>query len=303
MWVGINAGFGTPIGTSWPFIESVGFHFVRQDIPVDATDRVLTALLSEFVGRRTKLLALLGGGTNRTRAGRRIEPNVFAALGGRVARVAAALGVDPLIEVGNEPDIGHPEYASRPGDFAAAVSMTRAALRQAGFHGAVVSGGISNLSRERLEYLAAMVRAGLPSDVILGVHRYPHGFSAEQPHPGFADRDAEWRRLTEIAGARDVAVTEVGHHTAPRGRRRLGLFGRRRRLTEEEVARDVLFDLEFFRDRGCLMTAVYQINDGKTSRPVDRYGLRDASGRAKPAVEAVRRFIRGADSLNDLPAT
>lgn len=294
MWVGINAGFGTPIGTSWPFIESVGFHFVRQDIPVDATDRVLTALLSEFIGRRTKLLALLGGGTNRTRAGRRIEPNVFAALGGRVARVAAALGVDPLIEVGNEPDIGHPEYASRPGDFAAAVSMTRAALRQAGYHGAVISGGISNLSRERLQYLEAMVGAGLPSDVILGVHRYPHGLSAEQPHPGFADRDAEWRRLMEIAGARDIAVTEIGHHTAPRGRRRLGIFGRRRRLTEDDVARDILFDLDFFRDRGCLLAAVYQINDGRTDSAIDRYGLRDARGRAKPAVEAVRGFIRGA---------
>ena len=294
MWVGVNAGFGGPLGDSWAFVEAVGFHFVRQDIPVDATDRVLTTLLSEFVGRRTKLLALLGGGTNRTRAGRRIEPNVFAALGARVVRVAAALGVDPLIEVGNEPDIGHPEYASRPGDFAAAVSMTRAALRDAGFHGAVISGGISNLSRERLDYLAAVVRAGLPSDVILGVHRYPHGFSAEQPHPGFETRDAEWRRLMQIAGGRDIAVTEIGHHTAPRGRRRFGLFGTRRRLTEEEVARDVLFDLEFFRDRGSLVAAVYQINDGATNRPVDRYGLRDTTGRAKPAVDAVRRFIAAA---------
>lgn len=298
MWVGINAGFGDPIGTSWPFIESVGFHFIRQDIPVDATDRVLTTLLSEFAGRRTKLLALLGGGTNRTRAGRRIEPNVFAALGGRLARVAAALGVDPLIEVGNEPDIGHPEYVSRPGDFAAAVSLTRAALREAGFHGAVISGGISNLSRERLDYLAAVVRAGLPADVILGFHRYPHRFSAEQPHPGFATRDAEWARFMEIAGGRDVACTEVGHHTAPRGRRRFGLFGRQRSLTDEEVARDLLFDLEFFRDRGCLLSAVYQINDGATNRHVDRYGLRDAAGRAKPAVAVVRRFIRGASGAS-----
>jgi hypothetical protein len=294
MWVGINAGFGAPLGDSWPFVESVGFHFVRQDIPVDATDRVLTALLSEFVGRRTRLLALLGGGANRTRAGRRIEPNVFAALGARVARVAAALGVDPLVEVGNEPDIGHPEYASRPGDFAAAVSLTRAAMRGAGFHGAIISGGVSNLSRERLDYLSAVVRAGLPPDVILGVHRYPHGLSAQQPHPGFEDRDAEWRRLMEIAGGRDIAVTEVGHHTAPRGRRRFGVFGSRRRLTDEEVARDVLFDLEFFRERGCLLTAVYQINDGATNRPVDRYGIRDVNKRPKPVVEALRRFIRNA---------
>jgi hypothetical protein len=293
MWLGINAGFGDSLGPARDFIESVGFHFVRQEFRADANDRRLAALLSEFAGRRTKLLALLGGGTNRTPAGGRIEPQVFAALGARVVQVAAALGVDPIVEIGNEPDIGHPGYATRPADFAAAVSLTHAAMRKAGFRGAVISGGISNLSRERMEYLEVMVRAGLPSDVILGFHRYPHGLSAQQPHPGFADREAEWTRLLEIAGSRDVACTEVGHHTAPRGRRRLGLFGRRQRLSAEEAARDLMFDLDFFRDRGCLMTAVYQLNDGPHDRPVDRYGIRDVAGRPKPVVRNIQQFLGG----------
>lgn len=298
MWLGINAGFGAPLGPALDFIESVGFHFVRQEFRPDANDRHLTALLSEFVGRRTKLLALLGGGTNRTPAGGRIEPQVFASLGARVVHVAAALGVDPIVEIGNEPDIGHAGYASRPADFAAALSLTHAAMRQDGFRGAVVSGGISNLSRERLDYLAAVVRAGIPPDFILGFHRYPHGLSAQVPHPGFANRDAEWNRLMDIAGSRDVACTEVGHHTAPRGRRPLGLFGRRHRLTAEEAARDLMFDLEFFRDSGCLMTAVYQLNDGPHDRPVDRYGIRDVAGRPKAVVTDIRGFISGASAAS-----
>ena len=292
MWLGINAGFGEPLGPAFDFIESVGFHFVRQEFQPDANDRQLASLLSEFVGRRTKLLALLGGGTNRTPAGGRIEPQVFASLGARVVHVAAALGVDPIIEIGNEPDIGHAGYASRPADFAAALSLTHAAMRQDGFRGAVVSGGISNLSRERLDYLAAVVRAGIPPDLILGFHRYPHGLSAQVPHPGFADRDAEWNRLLDIAGSRDVACTEVGHHTAPRGSRRLAIFRRRHRLTADEAARDLMFDLEFFRDRGALMTAIYQLNDGSGDRPVDRYGIRDAAGQPKAVVAEIRRFIQ-----------
>jgi hypothetical protein len=292
MWLGINAGFGAPLGPALDFIESIGFHFVRQEFRGDANDRHLTSLLSEFVGRRTKLLALLGGGTNRTRAGGRIEPQVFASSGARLVHVAAALGLDPIVEIGNEPDIGHPGYASRPADFAAAVSLTHAAMRREGFRGAVITGGISNLSRERLDYLAAVVRAGIPADVIVGFHRYPHGLSARIPHPGFADRDAEWNRLLDIAGSRDVACTEVGHHTAPRGRRRFGLFGRRHRLTAEDAARDLMFDLEFFRDRGALMTAVYQLNDGPHDRSIDRYGIRDATGRPKPVVGAIQAFVK-----------
>jgi hypothetical protein len=293
MWLGINAGFGAPLGPALDFVESVGFHCVRQEFRADAGDRHIASLVSEFAGRRTKLLALLGGGTNRTPSGRRIEPQVFATLGARVVHVAASLGVDPIVEIGNEPDIGHPDYASRPADFAAALSLTHAAMRRQGFRGAVVSGGISNLSRERLDYLAAVVREGIPPDVILGFHRYPRGLSAEVSHPGFADREAEWDRLLDVAGSRDVACTEVGHHTAPRGRRRFGLFGRHHRLTAQEAARDLMFDLEFFRDRGCLMTAVYQLNDGPGDQPVDRYGIQDANGRPKAVVAQIAAFIRG----------
>lgn len=292
MLVGINAGFGAPLRGDRSFIESVGFSLVRQEFRAGFSDRLLARLIGEFAGRSLTLLALLGGGTNRTAAGARIEAHVFAALGARVVRVAQDVGVSRLlIEVGNEPDIGHPDYARRPRDFAAAVAQTHAAVRQAGFGGPVVSGGVSNLSRERLAYLEH-VAGGLPPDVVLGFHRYPRGMGPERPHPGFDSRDDEWLRLRQIAGARAVACTEFGHHTARRRQERFGLLRCRRRVSDEEVADDILFDLRFFQDRGCLLAAIYQLNDGPTDTDIDRYGIRRADGSAKPAVAAISRFLR-----------
>lgn len=293
MLVGINAGFGAPLRANRSFIESVGFSLVRQEFRVAFSDRLLATLIGEFSGRSLTLLALLGGGTNRTAAGARIDPHVFASLGARVVRVAQDLGVSRLlIEVGNEPDIGHPDYARRPRDFTAAVAQTHAAVRQAGFSGTVVSGGVSNLSRERLAYLEQVVAGGLPPDVVIGFHRYPRGLGPERPHPGFGSRDDEWARLRQIAGPRAVACTEFGHHTARRRQGRLGVLRRRRRLSDDDVADDILYDLRFFRDHGCLLSAVYQLNDGPTDTDIDRYGIRRADGSPKPAVAAISRFIR-----------
>jgi hypothetical protein len=290
--VGLTAGFGEPLGAARDFIESIGFAFVRQEIRADATDRTIAALLGEFLGRPITLLALLGGGKNRTAAGARIEPRAFAALASRVVRAAAQLGLTGyMIEVGNEPDIGHPGYATRPEEFASAVAQTEATVRQAGFAGPLISGGISNLSTERLDYLAQMAPR-LPPDVVVGFHRYPRADRPDEPHPGFASRDAEWARLQEIAGARSLACTEFGHHSAPRRQRLLGFLPRRsRRVPDEIVAEYVAYDLEAFQSKGCELAAVYQLNDGPTDRPVDRYGIRRPDGTPKPSADAIAAFI------------
>jgi hypothetical protein len=117
--------------------------------------------------------------------------------------------------------------------------------------------------------------------------------SPRQPHPGFADRDAEWARLTAVTGARQVACTEFGHHTARRRHLRLGLVRPRRRLSEITVAEHIVFDYAYFRDRACLLAAVYQLNDGLSDRAVDRYGVRRADGTPKAAASAIAAFVTG----------
>jgi hypothetical protein len=298
MFVGLNAGFGRPLGADRAFIEATGFTLVRQEFRVGFSDRAIGSLVSEFVGRPLTLLALIGGGTNRAPAGGRIEPHQFAALAARVVAAASDVGLKSFaIEIGNEPDIGHHDYATRPQDFAAAVGQAHASIRQAGHLGPVISGGVSNLSRERLDYLARMVAHGLPPDVWIGFHRYPHGMSPQEPHPGFKDRDDEWRRLIEIAGTRRVACTEFGHHTARRRHARLGWLRPHRRVPEARVAEHIVYDYQYFLERATTIAAVYQINDGPSDRAIDRYGIRRTDGTSKPAVHAIATFVAGGDDV------
>lgn len=289
MLVGLNAGFGDPLTADWPFIHSIGCRLVRQEFRFELDDARLGVLMADVATQPIQLLALLGGGRNQKAAGGRLEPHEFAALGARVVTAASAVGLtDVFIEVGNEPDIGHPDYTSRPADFGEAIRQTHAAVRAAGFVGPVVSGGVSNLSPERLNYLAQMVGSGLPPDVVLGFHRYPHRLGPEVPHPGFSSREAEWARLQSIAAGRAVACTEFGHHTAIRKHGFLGL--QKTRLSDQTVAEHITFDLTFFHDRGCLIAAVYQLNDGPTDTAIDRYGIRRADGTPKPAATAISAF-------------
>ncbi len=292
MLAGLNAGFGRPLGPDWSFVSSLGCALVRQEFRFGIDDATVAQLVADCAGRPVRLLALLGGGTNAA-VGRRIEPHEFALLGTRVVTAAAGLsGV--LIEVGNEPDIGHAGYRTRPEDFADAIRQTHLAVRAAGFQGPVITGGISNLSPARLTYLEAVVRAAVPLDVVVGFHRYPHRLGPHVPHPGFATRDAEWARLESIADGRAVACTEFGHHTA---RRRFGLFGvLRKRVSDATVAEHIAFDLEYFRERDALLAAVYQLNDGPTGAAIDRYGVRRADGTPKPAAAAIAAFTQRAST-------
>jgi hypothetical protein len=183
------------------------------------------------------------------------------------------------------------DYKTRPQDFAVAVEQTFDAVRAAGFAGPVVSGGIANLSRANLTYLERMLNQGLPADVIIGFHRYPKGLKPQNPQDGFSSRDAEWQELSRLANGRAVACTEMGHHTAPRKYKLWGFIPMTKRVSDDEVAEHVVFDLDYFRSRGCLLTAVYQLNDGPSDDiHHDRYGIRRQDGTWKPVAAAIRAF-------------
>lgn len=291
MLVGLNAGFGEPVAHEFAGLTALGFQVIRQDIRPHFTDEHLAALVAEFVGVPLTPLFLLAGGHIDTPLGNRVEPHEIAALGVRVVEETARQGLtDYWLEVGNEPDLAHIDYRSRPGDFAVAVQQTFDAVRAAGFAGPVVSGGISNLSRASLTYLERMLVEGLPADVIVGFHRYPRGLTPENPQDGFDSRDAEWQELQRLANGRAVACTEVGHHTAPRTYKLWGFIPLRKRVSDAEVAEHVIFDLQYFRSRGCLLTAVYQLNDGPDDVHLDRYGIRRLDGTLKPVAGAITTF-------------
>ena len=71
----------------------------------------------------------------------------------------------------------------------------------------------------------------------------------------------------------------------------LGFIPLTKRLSDDTVAQHITFDLTYFRDRGCLLAAVYQLNDGPTDTAIDRYGVRRVDGTPKPAATAMAAFV------------
>jgi hypothetical protein len=285
--LGINAGFGDPLVGEFPFFERLGVDVVRQDLFAHGEGAPVEALVAEFSNQPTKALFMLAGGKIQVPDGsNRIEPHVLAARARRVVEAAQAVGLQGyLLEVGNEPDIAHDGYASRPQDFAEAIRQVHAMVRSLGFEGDIITGGVSNLNQRGLEYLQSMLSTTVvPRDVVLGFHRYPEaGRGAVTPHKGFASRDDEFKALERIRGDRRVACTEFGYHTAED---RVGMFERRRR-SDAEVVDSVRFDLDFFAPRGVLLAALYQLRDGDRDVPEERYGIRRADGTLKPVADAL----------------
>jgi len=276
--VGLQAGFGTSMRADLAAIASYGFTVVRQDLfAVDPAS--VPALVAECVGAPVVPLFLIGGGQIAQPDGSaRLEPEELAAMTMTVVHAARAAGLSTYaLEIGNEPDLAHPDYAERPVDFAEAVRACTVAARDAGFAGTVISGGIANLNTRGFRYLARMIASGLlPADVTIGFHRYPEaGRGPLAPHQWFTSRDDEWQTLRRIVAGRPVTCTEFGYHTADV-------------LDDQGVARSVLWDLAFYDARGVDLAVVYQLNDGPGSTWMDRYGMRRVDGTWKPVADAIR---------------
>jgi len=291
--LGINAGFGDPIAGEFPFFAHLGVGVVRQDLFAHGDAAPIEALVAEFPNRPARALFMLAGGKMQVADGsNRIEPHVLAARARRVVEAAHAAGLQQYsLEVGNEPDIAHDGYASRPQDFAEAIRQVHAVVRPLGFTGDLITGGISNLNERGLEYLHSTLAApSVPADVVVGFHRYPEaGRGPQAPHPGFESREEEFEALAGLVGGRRVACTEFGYHTAED---RMGVLGSRRR-SETEVAEAVQWDLDFYGQRGVLLAALYQLNDGTHDIAEERYGVRRLDGTLKPVADAlVARAVR-----------
>ena len=285
--LGINAGFGEPIAGEFPFFERIGAAAVRQDLFAHGDTAPIETLVAEFSNRPMRAVFMLAGGKMQVADGsNRIEPHVLAARARRVVEAAQAVGLQQYgLEVGNEPDIAHVGYASRPQDFAEAIRQVHAVVRPLGFEGDLITGGVSNLNQRGLEYVQSMLSTlAVPADVVIGFHRYPEaGRGAEAPHRGFESRDEEFEALASLVGGRRVACTEFGYHTAED---RMGSFGHRRR-SESEVADSVRWDLSFFAKRHVLLAAIYQLNDGTRDVAEERYGIRRLDGTLKPVADAL----------------
>lgn len=283
MVVGLCAGFGASLAAEFAGLAAYKFAAARQDLYAGGDPAAVPALVQEFAGAPVAPLFLIGGGQICHADGGRIEPHELAAMTGTVVQTAAAAGLTTYaIEIGNEPDIACAGYSEHPADFAEAIRQSLEAARAHGFLGPCITGGIANLNSRGFRYLADLLRA--PScplaEITIGFHRYPEaGRGPFAPHDRYRSREDEWAAFAKIVGARPVACTEFGYHTAPSDP-----FT----LSNAEVADAVLWDLDFYEPRGVQLAILYQLNDGPTPTWIDRYGVRALDGVWKPVAEAVR---------------
>ncbi|MGE3276713.1 MAG: hypothetical protein AB7O67_16500 [Vicinamibacterales bacterium] len=253
MLVGLQAGFGDPIGVdTLKALRARLVDGVRLDVRGAASEAWVRALIGEAYSVGLEVLAIAS------------------------LREMLWLPAGTAVELENEPDLNGPsatEYAER----------AREAIQIAHARGLRLwVGAVSNLNRRGLDYLAAVVGAIPARGVGVTVHRYPHGSDAMTPHDGFASRDAEVAALRRIIGDRPWGVSEFGYHTAPR-RRLAWLPWWTTRWTDAEVGRFVAWEWAFWRRQGARFAVLYQLNDGPTEAAEDRYGIRTVDGAWKPS--------------------
>jgi hypothetical protein len=75
-------------------------------------------------------------------------------------------------------------------------------------------------------------------------------------------------------------VSEFGYHSAFER-------GLTSPLSDEEVARCVIYEWEFWAAAGADFAVLYQLNDGPTTTALDRYGIRRLDGTLKPVAGTV----------------
>jgi hypothetical protein len=217
-----------------------------------------------------------------------------------VASVAAELGLfegdhPAAIEVGNEPDLTIRDAAA----FAQAVRSSRDAIREVSHDAQIITGGISRTSRDRQDFLARAAKTGFPEDCIIGYHSYRA--VPEMGDFGFSTRDAEFERLTEIAGGRPIWCTEMGWHTGRFGEARgLTLFGYFIPLRKEyfqyddaQVADLARREAGIHARHGARGFVWYQLNDGPDpTSAMDLHGIRAVDGTWKPVADVLGALSR-----------
>lgn len=255
MLTGINAGFRAPVDPmTAALIGSWGQTIVRASVN-DASE--VNPILDAFAAfPNVRFLILID--------------TFDGAIVQQVAGIAQARDVWG-IELFNETVYENIDAAT----FGRAVGDLERWLRAFGYTGVVISGGIPNTQPAQLEYLRAAKRAGAWGDVVPGIHRYSTNGEPLEPSKGHASRDAEWQMIADVCGPA-WALTECGY-----------IYDGR---PEDRLANYTGIDFAAAQRHGAIVSCVYQINDGPSAEPIDRFGVRTFDGRVRPVADVLKAW-------------
>lgn len=275
--------------------REAGFRFARVDLLWERVERggayrflAYDALIGALEARGMGALLILDYG-HPDHGGRvpRTAEDITAF--GRFAEAAARRfkGRDVRYEIWNEPDIVQ-FWPPKPNvqEYAALLREAVSAIHRADPAAKVVSGGVSRLD---LKFLRRAIDPDLAQGLsAIGVHPYPKG-DPEKMGPEI-EKLREWARQS-FGGRLEIWDTEWGYSsTNPTGRAPGNGHGDEGRLQQARLAvRSILtvWSLEF------PLAVWYDLQDDGTDgeNPEQNYGLIDAKGAAKPAMQAVRTVM------------
>jgi polysaccharide biosynthesis protein PslG len=280
---------------SLDFARQAGFRFARVDLLWERVERggayrfqAYDALMSALEARGMGALLILdyghpdhGGGVPRTAGD-------IAAFG-RFAGAAATRfkGRDVRYEIWNEPDIvqfWRPKPDAR--EYAALLREAVSAIQRADPAAKVVSGGVSRLDLKFLR--KAIDPAGAAGLAAIGLHPYPEA-GPETIGPQL-EKLRLWAR--QSFGERlEVWDTEWGYSSTNVAERTLGDgHSEEARLRQARLAiREILTVWSV----GFPLAVWYDLQDDGTDagNPEQNYGLLDANGAPKPAMQAMRTLM------------
>ena len=302
----LNAGFNDLLGEqTLRLIHELGFAGVRQDATKE--DRPwdlehIRELCREIALSKLGVILIVNPRSGNNEKG--WDPIDVAEQAGTVAVVASELGLlareQPCaIEIGNEPNLDKSgtSYQHDPNRFAELIRRSQDSIRKSVTAPVtVLSGGISNLNRDGLDYLREAVRAGIPEDVAVGYHSYRTTATPETPNGGFGSRVEEFRTLRSIAGARRLWCTECGWHTALSVQKTV-LGKKKIKFNDEQVAEFVSREARLHFQFGAEAFTLFQLNDREEDCAEARFGIRHTDLSLKPVAHRIRDLAREVGSV------
>jgi polysaccharide biosynthesis protein PslG len=277
------------------FARDAGFRFARIDMLWERIERggayrfqAYDALISALESRGMGALLILdyghpdhGGGVPR------ITEDIAAF--GRFAEATAARfkGRDVRYEIWNEPDIvqfWRPKPDAR--EYAALLREALSAIHRADPAAKVVSGGVSRLDLKFLrKAIDPAVAAGLTA---IGVHPYPKA-GPETIGPEL-EKLRQWARHS-FGERLEVWDTEWGYSSTNAAERALG--NGRSEEARLRQARLAMREILTVWTAGFPLAVWYDLQDDGTDagNPEQNYGLLDANGAPKPAMQAMRMLM------------
>ncbi len=275
--------------------REAGFRFARVDLLWERVERggayrfaTYDALMNALEARSMGALLILDYG-HPDHGGKVPRTAEDIAAYGRFAEAAARRfkGRDVMFEIWNEPDIVQ-FWPPKPNaqEYAALLREAVSAIHRADPAAKVVSGGVSRLD---LKFLRKAVDPGVAAGLTaIGVHPYPKA-SPEKMGPEL-EKLREWARQS-FGGRLEIWDTEWGYSSTNSSERARGNgHSEEGRLRQAGLAvREMLTVWSV----GFPLAVWYDLQDDGTdaANPEQNYGLLDASGAAKPAMQAVRTVM------------